>query len=255
MGWSQYVLGEAGVVLAVAGALIRLLPHAGAATDLDHTPTLLAQLVGGRRRALSTAIAMLGASGTVRAEQPGLIERAADEFTSDDPLLAATYAALDVPNGPRGIVTRPAVEQALAALQRQLVAARLALPTRRVVVSRLVLAFAVALAAAGIRQWPIGVVLLVVVLLVPVAVELADRLPKARLAAAVRFRQDYPLSHAEGATDPETIGYLVAAHGNAALLAIMPEFAETSGLLDGGIAVQLDAAAAAAPDPGPAAPW
>lgn len=239
MGWSQYAFGVGAIAAAVLAAVVRLFPRRGERADFEPGPTAFGYLVGGTGRAVVTALAMLHARGAVRTGRTGTVRHVDGKFDSADPLLSASYAALAEPNGPRGIEATPELDRAVAELRKQLIAARLWLPTGRWVTMRILLSLLIVLVSTqiAISHNAVGITLVAAAFVLTGAFNSLERHTRAARALVARLRREHPVSNV--GSDAESIGYTVAAHGKSALLATMPCFAKDSGLLDGGLAVDL----------------
>lgn len=231
MGWSRYALGEGAALAVVLSALIRL-PRWRKRTDLKISPAVLGYLTGGTRRAVRAAIAELHVRGAVRLGRPGTVKHAGGKFARTDPLLSAVYAAIYQPTGPRVVASRPQVRRAVGQVRKELVAARLWLPTGNWVASRILLVAALPLLVAQFASTrdATGITLVAIVFVLGVLLALLGR---RTWTCRSRTRQ----LGREGGRDAESVGYAVAVRGKRALREIMPRFAKEGGLLDGGTSV------------------
>ena len=251
MGWTQYTSGGSAALVLVLVAVVRFTPRRGRRADVTISPTVLGYLVGGSRRAVVTALAMLHVQGAVRAAKRGTAKRADGRFSSDDRLLSATYAALYQTNGPSGIEDRPQFERAVREVRKDLVAARLTVPAGRMVVSRWAVLVVVPLLGSQLHHShdTVGVVLCVVLFVLAMVLVPIDRRTRAGRALTARLRREHPAAPENSEnSDADAVGYAVAAHGKRALLQIMPRFAQDAGLLDGGVAAKFTGDSGIGPD-------
>jgi uncharacterized protein (TIGR04222 family) len=238
MGWSRHALGEGAALAVVLAASVRFFPRRSRRTDIEVSPTALGYLSGGTRRAVVTALAVLHVRGAVEVAKPGMVRRTDEQFGSGDRLLSATYAALDLPNGPRGIELRPQVQRAVAEVRKELVAAHLMAPAGRVVASKWLLFLVVPLVSAQIAVTHDATAITIAAIDFVVGGALTARDGRTRAGRALsRAAAEQP-----DESDPDSVGHAVARQGKRALRAIMPRFATDAGLLDGGIAAQFTGA-------------
>ncbi|HJP79148.1 MAG TPA: hypothetical protein VJ914_33050 [Pseudonocardiaceae bacterium] len=129
---------------------------------------------------------------------------------------------------------RPQVDRAVADVGRDLVAARLWLPTNRWVAVRILVTLCpllLSIQMATVHD-AASITLVVIVFVLVGALNLLDRRTRSGRVRTARLRRTHPVSNV--GADADSVGYAVAAHGKRALLAIMPGFAKDGGLLDGG---------------------
>lgn len=234
MGWLQHAYGGGAVLALLLAALVRFFPRHGVRKDIEISPTILGYLIGGRRRAVVTALAMLYTHGAVRVAGQGMVRPTSGKFASRDRLLSATYSAMYQATGPRGITPRPQVDRAVADVRKDLVAAWLWLPTDRWVAVRVLVTLCPLLLSIQLETVhdAASITLAATVFVLVGALNLLDRRTRSGRARTARLRRAHPVSNA--GPDADSVGYTVAAHGKRALLAIMPRFAKDGGLLDGG---------------------
>ncbi|HEX4226616.1 MAG TPA: TIGR04222 domain-containing membrane protein [Pseudonocardiaceae bacterium] len=238
MGWSQYALGAGAIAAVVLAAVVRFFPRRGEPAEVEPGPTMLGYLVGGTARAVVTALAVLHVRGAVRAARTGTVRQAEENFDDTDPLLSATYAAIEEPNGPHGIEAAPELDRAVAEVRKELIAARFWVPTGRWVTSQILFGLLVVLVATQVAasRDALSIAIVAVAVVLSAAFNSLDRRTRAARVLVARLRREHPVSNV--GSDADSIGYTVAAHGRSALLAVMPSFAQDGGLLDGGLAVQ-----------------
>lgn len=207
----------------------------------DLTPTQIGWLRGGAWAATQTALAMLYQRGAVRVARVGTVERVVSSLADADPLERALYGVMYGAVGPRELMNKPRARSALSQCRRTVAAAGLVRPRwRRVLGPTVSIAVPAMLLGrvVAFRTVPAWAAALVVVTLPCVGIMLAFRrtIVGARTLRALRVRYAN-LSRAgakRSALTPEDVGLAVALFGNAALLAILPDVARDSGLLDGG---------------------
>ncbi|HEY4452940.1 MAG TPA: TIGR04222 domain-containing membrane protein [Pseudonocardiaceae bacterium] len=229
MGWSQYALAEGAAL--VLSAVIRF-PMRGKRRDMDISPTVLGYLIGGTKRAVTTALAMLYVRGAIRVSRPGMVRHTDGKFGSVDRLLSATYSAIYQPNGPGAIALKPPVHRAVAEVRKGLIDAGLWVPTRRWVIARILILLDLPLiyAQLTVSHSAASISLATTVFVLGGALYSLDRQTGLCRVRTSRLRRSRPV-----ASDADSVGYAVAARGKRALLAIMPKFAKAAGLFDGGV--------------------
>ena len=194
-------------------------------------PTEVALLRGGRRAAVVTALVLLHARAAVDGVQPGLARRCGPLPRGCDPLARVVYAALVQPAGPRELLARRPVRDALARLSADLASARLTVPAWRRVLLTGLAAAAGAVAAAGwvaSGQASVGVPLAAVAVAILGLALFRRTLSGRRTVHSLRRRYaELPSGQELDAADwtPRSLGLAVALHGTPALRLTFPRFA------------------------------
>lgn len=195
----------------------------------------LAYLRRGPRAAILSVLAALYKRGHVNVWRKGTVMRTGPTLRSADGLEAAVWRTLSGPSSPRLIASKPALRRALADTRRDLVARGSLHPIWVIAAQRLAAASVCTMSAFWVfadhggltspRAWS-GVVIGVCLWLLP------SRTVSGRRAVS-EARRSYPLpTDIPKEASAESVGLLVALHGERALLMLVPRFSRDGGLFD-----------------------